>query len=91
MQPPATISGESEAETVRSPLILVGASVRAAAQSAQTAGFSVIGIDLFGDTDTLRACDRYHRLPTNEGEHDEFFCEVDEDYIQVRTHTGTKR
>jgi len=40
-------------------IVLVGASVRAAAQSAARAGFCVTGIDLFGDTDTQEAC---HRL-----------------------------
>ncbi len=40
-------------------LILVGASVRAAAQSAARAGFQVTGIDLFGDIDTVAACQNY--------------------------------
>ncbi len=63
MQPPATISGESESESVpSSPLILVGASVRAAARSAQIAGIPVIGIDLFGDTDTIAACQSHLRV-----------------------------
>lgn len=43
-------------------LLLVGASVRWAAQSAKKAGFHVIGMDLFGDTDTLSACDVFYRI-----------------------------
>lgn len=39
--------------------MIVGASVRSAAQSARRAGFLVTGVDLFGDTDTLDACARY--------------------------------
>ncbi|QDT11281.1 ATP-grasp domain-containing protein [Planctomycetes bacterium K23_9] len=38
------------------PLILIGASVRAAAQSANRAGFDVFGIDFFGDVDAQDAC-----------------------------------
>ena len=45
-------------------LILHGASVRAAAQSAQAAGFAVFGIDLFGDTDALAACQKFKLLST---------------------------
>lgn len=57
MQPP-------DAQEVRLPttIILLGASVRAAAQSARRGGFSVLGVDLFGDSDTLRACDRHELL-----------------------------
>ncbi len=43
-------------------LILVGASVRSAAQSARQAGFYVIGVDSFGDTDTREACHQYQPL-----------------------------
>jgi uncharacterized protein len=43
------------------PIVLIGASVRAAAQSARRAGFRVTGVDLFGDVDTLAACEQ-HRL-----------------------------
>ncbi len=39
--------------------MLFGATVRAAAQSAKRAGFHVVGADLFGDTDTLDACDEH--------------------------------
>ncbi len=47
------------------PIVLVGASVRAAAQSARRGGFQVIGIDIFGDTDTRDACDHYFQIPSN--------------------------
>ncbi len=40
-------------------IILFGSSVRAAAESARRGGFGVVGIDLFGDTDTRRACDQF--------------------------------
>ncbi|WP_442505933.1 ATP-grasp domain-containing protein [Novipirellula sp. SH528] len=43
----------------RPTVTLVGASVRAAAQSATRAGFSVIGFDLFGDSDCQAACDQF--------------------------------
>ena len=43
----------------RKQIVLLGASIRPAAQSARRAGLSVTGIDLFGDTDTVAACDRY--------------------------------
>ncbi len=36
---------------------LIGASVRAAAESAKLGGFTVIGLDQFGDQDTLSACE----------------------------------
>lgn len=38
------------------PIILIGASVRAAACSATLAGFDVLAIDLFGDLETRDAC-----------------------------------
>ncbi len=63
MQAPGNFQAETFTKRHRQPtLILVGASVRAAAQSACQAGFSVIGIDSFGDTDTLQACDHHHQL-----------------------------
>jgi predicted ATP-grasp superfamily ATP-dependent carboligase len=63
MQPPAPFVGSLDQGRQRDqPLILLGASVRAAAQSARRAGISVIGVDLFGDTDTIAACDRFVRL-----------------------------
>ncbi|MFK8112340.1 MAG: ATP-grasp domain-containing protein [Rubripirellula sp.] len=46
-------------------IVLVGASVRAAAESAKRAGYTVIGIDLFGDTDTLAACDQHFFLSSD--------------------------
>ena len=44
------------------PLILIGASVRAATQSAVRAGFRVTAIDLFGDVDTRAVCHTYVAL-----------------------------
>ncbi|OYP28285.1 ATP-grasp domain-containing protein [Rhodopirellula sp. MGV] len=43
-------------------VVLIGPSVRAAAQSLQIAGYSPIGIDQFGDLDTQQACSQWHRL-----------------------------
>lgn len=45
-------------------IVLFGASVRAAAESARRGGFRVIGIDLFGDHDTRAACDQFFLIPT---------------------------
>ncbi|TWU04068.1 ATP-grasp domain-containing protein [Neorhodopirellula pilleata] len=44
-------------------IVLVGASVRWAAQSARRAGYRVIGMDLFGDTDTLAVCEHFEQIP----------------------------
>lgn len=44
-------------------LVLLGASVRSAAESARRGGFHVTGIDQFGDVDTQQACDRFFQLP----------------------------
>ena len=41
---------------------LIGASVRAAAESAKHGGFAVTGLDQFGDEDTRSACERYLAL-----------------------------
>ncbi len=41
------------------PIILIGASVRAAACSAGLAGFDVLGIDRFADSDTIDACSAF--------------------------------
>ena len=41
---------------MKKPLILVGASVRAAAHSAVRAGFQPVAIDLFGDLDLPPGC-----------------------------------
>ncbi len=57
MQPPELSNVNLGSEEPR--LILLGASVRAAAQSAARAGFKVTAVDLFGDTDTLAACENY--------------------------------
>ena len=46
----------------RPPLILVGASVRSLAQSAQKAGWSVYAADLFGDHDLLASTVRLERI-----------------------------
>lgn len=46
-------------------LILHGASVRAAAQSARRADFDVLGIDLFADRDACEACERFLKLTPN--------------------------
>ncbi|GAA5505699.1 ATP-grasp domain-containing protein [Novipirellula caenicola] len=43
-------------------LTLVGASVRAAAQSAARAGLSVVGFDLFGDSDCRSVCDQFELI-----------------------------
>ena len=60
MQPPAVPNrpskhGEASAGTV----VLIGASIRSAAQSAKRAGFRVLGIDHFGDVDTRQACQEF--------------------------------
>ena len=60
MQPPAAPNrpsnhGKMSAGTV----VLIGASIRAAAQSANRAGFRVLGIDHFGDVDTRQACQEF--------------------------------
>ncbi|WP_345327466.1 ATP-grasp domain-containing protein [Novipirellula rosea] len=43
----------------RPTVTLVGASVRAAAQSAKRANLKVVGFDLFGDSDCRAACDQF--------------------------------
>lgn len=72
MQPPATAnrSGSPDPQgdlpvdpTPRRDLALLGASVRAPAQSAQRAGCRVVALDRFGDRDTLLACSRHLLLP----------------------------
>ncbi len=69
MQPPGDWDDRSFQSHSLSPacpegkwIALWGASVRAAAESAKRAGFSVLGIDQFGDTDTLAACNRHIRI-----------------------------
>ncbi len=60
MQPPEKQASENHDS--RPKLALLGASVRAAAQSARRGGYYVIGIDLFGDTDTRASCDEFYLL-----------------------------
>ncbi len=43
-------------------MVLVGASVRAAAESARIAGFSPIAVDHYGDRETRAAAERWYRL-----------------------------
>jgi predicted ATP-grasp superfamily ATP-dependent carboligase len=45
------------------PLLLVGLSVRALAQSARRAGIACVGIDLFGDQDAVAASVAHYRVP----------------------------
>lgn len=45
------------------PLLLIGLSVRALAQSARRAGIACVGIDLFGDEDAVAACVAHYRVP----------------------------
>ncbi|MEM8669547.1 MAG: ATP-grasp domain-containing protein [Planctomycetota bacterium] len=58
MQPPEIHAGSQVSE--RPSLVLVGASVRAAARSATRGGYRVIGVDAFGDTDTRELCDEFY-------------------------------
>ncbi|MGI9472493.1 MAG: ATP-grasp domain-containing protein [Rubripirellula sp.] len=63
MQPPAEPNdAPKRIESAPRRVVLIGASVRAAAQSAQRAGFRVTGVDLFGDIDTREACEHFFRL-----------------------------
>ena len=63
MQPPAAHwSASNWLKSRPRRLVLIGASVRSAAQSAKRAGFLVTGIDLFGDTDARAACERFFLL-----------------------------
>ncbi|WP_302118742.1 ATP-grasp domain-containing protein [Allorhodopirellula heiligendammensis] len=47
-------------------ILLVGASVRWAAQSAAAGGYRVLGMDLFGDLDARAACTRFQRITSAE-------------------------
>jgi predicted ATP-grasp superfamily ATP-dependent carboligase len=60
MQPPAPVTRSNDSS--RGPIVLVGASVRAAAESARRAGFAPIAIDQYGDRETIAASDRWHPL-----------------------------
>lgn len=53
-------------EPAGSGVLLVGSSIRWAAQSAARAGYRVIGMDAFGDRDTWAACERFHQLTVEE-------------------------
>ncbi|MGB7323499.1 MAG: ATP-grasp domain-containing protein [Rubripirellula sp.] len=43
-------------------VLMIGASVRAAAQSASAGGYRVVGMDQFGDRDAVAACDEFAML-----------------------------
>ncbi|TWU48335.1 hypothetical protein [Rubripirellula reticaptiva] len=67
MQPPAALNEarlhhESADEPAGRTVLMVGASVRAAAQSASAGGYRVVGIDQFGDRDAVAACDEFALL-----------------------------
>src|SRR6056297_1787758 len=67
MQPPREAHGEvavSEARDQR--VLLLGGSVRTAAESASRGGFTVFAADRFGDTDTVAACARHLPLGTRD-------------------------
>ncbi len=60
MQPPAAPNRpRNQGETSSGTVVLIGASIRSAAQSANQAGFRVLGIDHFGDVDTRQACQEF--------------------------------
>ncbi len=64
MQPPAPRNRPARCScTAEKQIVLIGASVRAAAQSASRAGFCVTGIDLFCDSDTEAACHQLFAVP----------------------------
>ena len=63
MQPPAETNWPTNrTEIPRGTVVLIGASIRSAAQSARHAGFRVLGIDQFGDLDTREACEHFWEL-----------------------------
>ncbi len=60
MQPPREGHGETAASEARDRrVLLLGGSVRTAAESASRGGFTVVAADRFGDTDTLAATARH--------------------------------
>ena len=75
MQPPAAsnqpnsggkpVSRSLQGEPKR--VALIGASVRAAAESAKRGGFTVTGLDRFGDSDTINACHEHLLLEEENG------------------------
>ncbi len=52
-------------------VLLVGASVRWAAQSAAQGGYRVVGMDLFGDLDTRAACASFQLITAQERDNEE--------------------
>ena len=60
--PDQTFSDPQDHGIRQNRVALVGASVRAAAQSAKRAGFRVISVDQFGDRDTLEASEQFINL-----------------------------
>lgn len=56
-------------------IVLIGATVRAAGESASRAGFRVIGADLFNDSDTKAVCDLSLPIPTTNDALDRF-CQI---------------
>ena len=57
MQAPEQVPGRNLQEFP--PVLVAGASIRAAVESASAAGFNVFGVDLFGDHETRLACDQF--------------------------------
>jgi uncharacterized protein len=55
----ALLSGQFEPASQPRQIVLVGGSVRAAAQDAKRAGYQIIAVDRFGDRDLLEVCDRW--------------------------------
>ena len=68
-QPTMQAPAESKLTPAGNPIVLspkiclIGASVRAAAESAFAAGYRVTAVDQFGDRDTLRVAEQYIPLP----------------------------
>ncbi len=52
-------AGKEVSNRERAPIVLFGASVRAAAESARRSGFRVLGVDYYGDLDCREACDSF--------------------------------
>ena len=59
MQPPSTSFTQTLSQARGKPIVLVGASVRAAAESACRGGLEVVAVDCFGDEDTRLASQRW--------------------------------
>lgn len=70
--------------TAEKTIVLVGASVRAAAESARKAGFSPIAIDLFGDRETLAVAQQWVHLDDLRANHSEqAFREITQDSQRI--------